>query len=136
MVLIKSDDRAEAGELPDEQLITGMLKFNEELAREGVLLSAEGLHPSSRGAKVSWEGGKVTVVDGPFTEAKEIIGGFMMWQVSSMDEAIEWVKRMPASDGQDGTIEIREIFESAEFGDHMTDDQREKDEQIRAQLGQ
>jgi hypothetical protein len=136
MVLIKADEAAEAGQLPDDELISGMLKFNEDLVRAGVMLAGEGLHPSSRGAKVNWAGGKVTVVDGPFTEAKEIIAGFWIWQVKSMDEAIEWVKRMPSSGEQDGTIEIREIFESAEFGEHMTDEQRERDERIRSQLGQ
>jgi hypothetical protein len=136
MVLIHGDEAAEAGQLPDEELVTGMLKFNEDLVRAGVMLSGEGLHPTSRGARVNWSAGKVTVVDGPFTEAKEIIAGFWIWQVKSMDEAIEWVKRMPSSGGQDGTIEIREIFESAEFGEHMTDEQRERDQRIRAQLGE
>jgi hypothetical protein len=136
MVLIHGDEAAEAGQLPDEELVTGMLKFNEDLVRAGVMLAGEGLHPTSRGARVNWTGGKVTVVDGPFTEAKEIIAGFWIWQVKSMDEAIQWVKRMPSSGQQDGTIEIREIFESAEFGEHMTDEQRERDERIRTQLGQ
>src|SRR5688572_18835572 len=104
MVLIKADDAAEAGQLPDEQLINDMLKYNEDLTQAGVMLGGEGLHPTSRGAKVVWAGGKVTVVDGPFTEAKEIIAGYWLWQVRSMDEAIEWVKRMPASGGQDGSI--------------------------------
>jgi hypothetical protein len=113
-----------------------MLKYNEELVRAGVMLAGEGLHPTSRGAKVVWSGGRVTVVDGPFAEAKEVIAGYWLWQVRYMDEAIEWVKRMPSSGGQEGTIEIREIFESAEFGEHMTAEQREKDERLRAQLGE
>ncbi|GIH06977.1 dehydrogenase [Rhizocola hellebori] len=136
MVLIKSDELAEAGQLPEQEMITGMIKFSEELVEAGVMLAGEGLHPSARGAKVNWTGGKVTVVDGPFTETKEIIAGYWLWQVNSMEEAIEWVKRMPASGKQDGTIEIREIFETAEFGDHMTDEQRERNERMRAQLGQ
>ena len=132
MVLIKADEAAEAGQLPDNELIDGMLKFNEQLVQAGVMLAGEGLHPSSRGVKVNWEAGKVTVVDGPFTEAKEIIAGFWIWQVSSMAEAIEWVKRMPSSEGQEGSIEIREVHDSAEF---LTDEQLARDERIRAQTG-
>ncbi|MEA2621213.1 MAG: hypothetical protein QOH61_123 [Chloroflexota bacterium] len=141
IVLMKADERSEAGQLPDERLIGAMMGFNEELVQAGVMLAGEGLHPSSRGAKVRWSGGKATVIDGPFTEAKELVAGFWLWQVRDMDEATEWVKRMyallsaagvPAPEGEDPGVEIREIFESQDFGENLTPELRARDERIRA----
>ena len=138
MVIMKADERSETGELPGEEIIGAMLKYSEELIKAGVMLAGEGLHPSARGARVTFRGGKTTVVDGPFAEAKELIAGFWLWQVKSMDEAIEWVKRMPASQGttddQVAEIEIREVFDAEEFGETMTPEQREQDARQRANL--
>ncbi len=115
MVMIKSDETAETGALPDPKFMAEMTRYNEELAKAGVLLAAEGLHPSSKGKRVKFSGGKTTVIDGPFTEAKELIAGFWLWQVRSMDEAVEWVKRLPKPDPLpaqgEGIIEIRQVFE-------------------------
>jgi len=117
MVLIKADKDTEAGVLPSEQLLADMGKYNEELVKAGIMLAGEGLHPSSKGARVRFSGGKLTVIDGPFTEAKELIAGFWLWQVKSIDEAIEWVKRIPNPDGvEEAEIEIRQVFEMEEFG--------------------
>ncbi len=135
MVMIKADEAAEAGQLPDGKLVDDMLKYNEELVRAGVMLAGEGLHPTSRAVKVKWEAGEVTVVDGPFAEAKEVIAGYWLWEVRSMEEAVEWVKRMPAGEGQEGSVEIRPIHEMAEFGEHLTEEQRAKDDEIRSKLG-
>jgi len=138
MVIMKADERAEAGELPGEEIIGAMLKYNEELIKAGVMLAGEGLHPSARGARVTFRGGKTTVVDGPFAEAKELIAGFWLWQVKSMDEAIEWVKRMPASQGttddQVAEIEIREVFDTEEFGETLTPELREQEARQRENL--
>jgi hypothetical protein len=138
MVIMKADERAEAGELPGEEIISAMLKYNEELIKAGVMLAGEGLHPSVRGARVTFRGGKTTVVDGPFAEAKELIAGFWLWQVKSMDEAIEWVKRMPASQGttddQVAEIEIREVFDTEEFGETLTPELREQEARQRGNL--
>ena len=134
MILIKADQNSEAGVLPDEQLLTAMGKFNEELAQAGVLLAGEGLHPSSKGARVRFSGGKQTVIDGPFAETKELIAGFWIWQVASKEEAIEWVKRCPNPLDGDAEIEIRQVFEADDFGDAFTPELREQEEQIRAQL--
>src|SRR5205823_2507040 len=112
MVIVKADKKSEAGVLPDEKILTEMGKFNEELVKAGVLLAAEGLHPSSRGARVRFAAGKRTVTDGPFTEAKELIAGFWLWQVKSKEEAIEWLKRAPFDETE---VEIRQVFEAAEF---------------------
>jgi hypothetical protein len=135
MVLIKADESAEAGVLPDREYIDAMLNYNEELVKAGVMLAGEGLHPSSRGKRVHFEGGKATVIDGPFTETKELLAGYMLWQVRSMEEAVEWVKRIPIPQGREadeGVIEIREVFETEEFGDTMTPEMREKDRFWRA----
>ena len=137
MVVIKSDEASEAGILPSEQLLADMGKYNEELVKAGIMLAGEGLHPSSKGKRVKFSGGKTTVIDGPFTEAKELIAGFWLWQVKSMDEAVEWVKRMPspppeASQGE-GLIEIRQVFEMEEFGDELTPELRKQEENVRAQ---
>jgi hypothetical protein len=118
MLLVKADKNSEAGVLPDEQLLTAMGKYNEELVKAGVLLAGEGLHPSSRGARVRFSGDTRTVIDGPFTESKELIAGFWLIQVRSLDEAIEWVKRIPnPTPGTEGEVEIRQVFEEADFGD-------------------
>ena len=113
MVLVKANKNTEAGVLPDEKLLTDMGKYNEELVKAGVLLSMEGLHPSTKGARVKFSGAKRTVIDGPFTEAKELIAGFWLWQVKSMAEAIEWAKRCPASDNE--VIEVRQVQEMSDF---------------------
>jgi len=133
MVLIKANGESEAGVLPDETLLTEMGNYNEELVKAGVMLAGEGLHPSSKGARVRFSGGKRTVIDGPFTEAKELIAGFWLWQVKSMDEAIEWVKRCPNPTGVEAEIEIRQVFEAEDFGAEFTPELREQEERLRAQ---
>jgi len=138
MVIIKANEDSEAGVMPSEQLLTDMGKFNEELAKAGVMLAGEGLHPSSKGKRVKFTGGKATVIDGPFTEAKELIAGFWLWQVRSIDEAVEWVKRMPNPDPGDqtseGVIEIRPVFEAEDFGDEFTPELQEQEARLRAQI--
>jgi len=134
MVLIKADKDSEAGVLPNEQLLTAMGKFNEELVNAGVMLAGEGLHPSSKGARVKFSGEKRTVIDGPFTEAKELIAGFWIWQVNSKEEAIEWVKRCPNPMGVESEIEIRQVFEAEDFGAEFTPELREQEERLRAQM--
>ena len=135
MILLKADKNTEAGVLPSEKLLTEMGKYNEELAKAGVLLAGEGLQPSSKGARVKFSGDKRTVVDGPFTETKELIAGFWLIQVKSKEEAIEWVKRCPnPMPGSEGEIEIRQVFETEDFGDELTPELREQEERLRAQL--
>jgi hypothetical protein len=134
MILIKADQNSEAGVMPSEQLLADMQKYNEELVKAGVLLDGEGLHPSSRGARVRFSGGRTTVIDGPFTEAKELIAGFWLWQVKSKEEAIEWVKRCPNPMDGESEIEIRQVFEADDFGDALTPELREADERLRAQV--
>src|SRR5881397_4053520 len=134
MILVKADKTTEAGVLPDEKLLTEMGKYNEELVKAGVLLAAEGLHPSSKGARVKFSGGKRTVVDGPFAEAKELIAGFWLIQVKSKEEAIEWVKRCPNPTGADAEIEIRQVFETPDFGPALTPELREAEERLRAEV--
>src|SRR6184192_1142040 len=133
MILVKADKNSEAGVLPDEQLLTAMGKYNEELAQAGVLLAAEGLHPSSKGARVTFAGSTRTVIDGPFAETKELIAGFWLWQVQSKEEAIEWVKRCPNPTEGAAEIEIRQVFEAEDFGDAFTPELREQEERLRAQ---
>ena len=133
MVLVKADKDSEAGVMPDEKLLTDMTKFNEELAKAGVMLAGEGLRPSSQGARVRFAGGKKTVIDGPFAEAKELVAGFWLWQVKSMDEAIEWLKRAPFEDTE---VEIRPVFEAAEFGEALSPELREREERIAAQAAE
>jgi hypothetical protein len=133
MILIKSNPRIEAGALPDEKLLTEMGKFNEELVKAGIMLDGQGLHPSSKGARVRFSGGKRTVIDGPFTEAKELIAGFWLWQVKSKEEAIEWVKRCPNPTGEESEIEIRQVFEADDFGEEFTPELREQEERLRAE---
>jgi hypothetical protein len=136
MVLIKANKDSEAGVLPDEKLLTEMGNFNEELVKAGVMLAGEGLHPSSKGARVKFSGTKRVVSDGPFAETKELIAGFWIWQVKSLQEAIEWAKKCPNPTGAEGEIEIRQIAEAADFGDAFTPELREQEERLRAQLAQ
>jgi len=131
MVIVKANKDSEAGVLPDEKILTEMGKFNEELAKAGVLLAGEGLHASSKGARVKFSGAKRTVTDGPFTEAKELVAGFWMWQVKSKDEAIAWLKRAPFEDGFE--VEIRQVFEADDFGPALTPETREREERLRAE---
>jgi hypothetical protein len=133
MILIKASKDSEAGVLPPEQLLTEMGQFNEELVKAGVMLAGEGLQPSSKGARVKFAGGNRTVVDGPFAETKELIAGFWLWQVKSMDEAIEWVKRIPNPTGDDGEVEIRQVFEADDFGPELSPKLRKQEERLRAQ---
>ena len=134
MVIVKADKNSEAGVLPDEKLLTEMGKFNEELAKAGIMLAGEGLHPSSKGARVRFSGNKRTVIDGPFAKTKELIAGFWLWQVKSKQEAIEWVKRCPnPMPGTESEIEIRQVFEADDFGEAFTPELREQEERVRAQ---
>ena len=133
MVLVKANKDTEAGVLPDERLLTEMGNYNEELGKAGLILAMEGLHPSSKGARVRFSGAKRTVIDGPFTESKELIAGFWLWQVKSMAEAIEWVKRCPNPTGAESEIEIRQVFEAEDFGAEFTPELREQEERLRAQ---
>jgi hypothetical protein len=133
MVIVKANKESEANVMPDTQLLAEMGKYNEELVKAGIMLGGEGLHPSSKGKKVRFAGTKRTVVDGPFAEAKELIAGYWLWQVKSMDEAVEWVKRCPNPMNGESEIEIRQVFENEEFGDAMTPELREQDARIRAQ---
>ena len=134
MILIKADQNSEAGVMPSEELLTEMGRFNEELAKAGVLLAGEGLHPSAKGARVRFSGADRKVIDGPFAETKELIAGFWLWQVRSMDEAVEWVKRCPNPMPGDSEIEIRQVFEAEDFGDALTPELRAQEERLRAQV--
>ena len=135
MVIVKANKDSEAGVLPDEKLLAEMGKYNEELAKAGVLLAAEGLQPSSKGARVRFSGGKRTVIDGPFAETKELIAGFWLIQAKSKEEAIEWVKRSPNPfPGKESEIEIRQVFEAQDFGAEFTPELREQEERVRAQV--
>ena len=134
MVLVKADKDSEAGVMPNEQLLTAMGNFNDELVKAGVMVAGEGLHPSSKGARVKFSGAQRTVIDGPFTEAKELIAGYWIWQVGSKEEAIEWVKRCPNPMGGESEIEIRQVFEADDFGTEFTPELREQDERQRAQM--
>ena len=132
MVIVKADKNSEAGIMPSRKILEDMGKFNEELVKAGVMLAAEGLHPSSKGKRVKFSGAKPTVTDGPFTESKELIAGFWLWQVRSMDEAIEWIKRSPFGGGAE--IEIRPVFEADDFGAELTPELREQEERLRKQV--
>jgi hypothetical protein len=134
MVMVKATEESEAGVMPTEELLTEMGKYNEELVKAGVMLAGEGLHPSSKGARVRFSGKERTVVDGPFAETKELVAGFWLIQVKSMDEAIEWVKRCPNPMNEDSEIEIRQVFETEDFGDELTPELREQEERLRAQV--
>ena len=134
MVMVKATKNSEAGAMPTEKLLAEMGKFNEELVKAGVMLAGEGLHPSSKGARVKFSGGKTTVIDGPFAETKELVAGFWLWQVKSKEEAIEWVKRCPdPMPGEESEIEIRQVFEAEDFGAEFTPELRKQEERIRAQ---
>jgi len=130
MVLVKADENSEAGTLPDEKILAEMGKFNEELVNAGVMLAGEGLQASSKGARVKFDGKKRTVIDGPFSEANELIAGYWLWQVKSMDEAIDWLKRAPFDQTE---VEIRQVFETEDFGPAMTPELREQEERLRAE---
>jgi hypothetical protein len=132
MVLVKASKESEAGQMPDEKILSAMTKYNEELVKAGVMLAGEGLHPSSKGARVRFEGKNRTVIDGPFAETKELLAGFWLWQVKSLDEAIEWLKRAPFDGGTE--IEVRPIFSQEDFGNELTPELRAREEALRAQL--
>ena len=132
MVIVKANKESEAGVLPDQKVLAAMGKYNEELVKAGVMLAGEGLHASSKGARVRFEGpSKRTVIDGPFTETKELIAGFWLWQVKSKEEALEWLKRAPF---QEGEVELRQVFETEDFGESMTPEMRAQEERLRAQV--
>ena len=133
MILVKATKDSEAGVMPSEKLLTEMGKFNEELVKAGVMLAGEGLHPTSRGARVRFSGGQRTVIDGPFAETKELIAGYWLWQCKSKEEAIEWVKRCPNPYNEDGEVEIRQLFEAEDFGAELTPELRRQEASIRAQ---
>jgi hypothetical protein len=134
MVLIRANQDTEAGILPSQELLTQMGQYNEELVKAGIMLAGEGLQPSSKGARIHFSGTKPTVIDGPFSETKELIAGFWIWQVRSKDEAIEWAKRIPNPAGDDFDIEIRQVFEADDFGDQMTPELREQEQRLGAQM--
>ena len=139
MVLIKANEDSEAGVMPSERLFTEMGNFNEELVKAGVMKAGEGLHPSSKGVRVRFAGGKDdkrTVIDGPFAETKELLAGFWLWEVQSMAEAIDWVKRIPNPDGEETEVEIRPVFEAEDFGDELTPELREQEERLRVALAE
>jgi hypothetical protein len=135
MVIVKATKNSEAGIMPSEKLLEQMGKFNEELVKAGVMLAGEGLHPSSKGKRVIFSGGKKTVVDGPFAETKELIAGFWLWQVKSLEEAIEWVRRCPdPMPGEEAAIEIRPVFEAEDFGKELTPELRAQEDRLRAEI--
>ena len=132
MVLVKANKDSEAGVMPNQKLLTDMGKFNEELVKAGVMLAGEGLQPSSKGVRVKFSGDKRVLIDGPFAETKELVAGFWLWKVKSLEEAIEWLKRAPFDGGTE--IEIRPLFEAQDFGDEFTPELREQEERLRAQI--
>jgi hypothetical protein len=131
MVLIKATGQSEAGEMPSQELLEEMTAFNEELVRAGVMLAGDGLHPSSKGVRVEFSGSERKVIDGPFAETKELLAGYWVWQVKSMDEAIEWARRIPNPTGEDGVVEIRPVFEADDFGEEFTAELREREARLR-----
>lgn len=136
MVIVKANQKSEAGVMPSEKLLSDMGKFNEELVKAGIMLAGDGLHPSAKGKRIRFAGGKKTVIDGPFTETKEIIAGFWIWQVKSMEEAVEWAKRCPSdpNDPEESFLELRPVFETEDFGAEMTPELREQEARLRAEL--
>jgi hypothetical protein len=134
MVLIKASERSEAGEMPSEELLEQMTGYNEELVKAGVMLAGDGLHPSSKGVRVEFSGSERKVIDGPFAETKELLAGYWVWQVKSMEEAIEWVKRIPNPEGEHSVVEIRPVFEAEDFGEELTPTLREREREIGRQL--
>jgi hypothetical protein len=135
IVMIKATEQSEAGEMPSEKLLTEMTAYNEELVKAGMMLAGDGLHPSSKGKRVVFSGSDRKVIDGPFSETKELLSGYWVWQVKDMDEAIEWVKRIPDTDeGTEAIVEIRPVFETEDFGDELTPELREREDRMREQL--
>jgi hypothetical protein len=134
VVLIKASERSEAGEMPSQELLEQMTAYNEELVKAGVMLAGDGLHPSSKGVRVEFSGSERKVLDGPFAETKELLAGYWVWQVKSMDEAIEWVKRIPNPEGEHSVVEIRPVFEAEDFGEEFTPELREREREIERQL--
>jgi hypothetical protein len=134
MVLVPGNRESEAGEMPSTEDLEAMTKYNEELVKAGVMLAGDGLHPTSKGARVRFDGGKRTVIDGPFTEAREIVAGYWVWECASREEAIEWLKRAPFDDGTE--VELRQIFEAEDFGDELTPELREAGERMRQQTAE
>ena len=134
MVIVKANEDTEAGVMPSEQLLADMGKFNEELVNAGIMQAGEGLHPSSRGKRIRFSGTNRTVIDGPFSETKELIAGYWLWQVKSMEEAVEWLKRCPNPMMSESEIEIRPVFEAEDFGAEFTPELREQEERLRAQM--
>jgi hypothetical protein len=136
MVLVKANEQSERGEMPSEKLLTEMTAFNEELVKAGVMLAGDGLHPSAKGVRVAFSGSERKVIDGPFAETKELLAGYWIWQVKSLDEAVEWVRRMPAPDDgvDEAIVEIRPVFEAEDFGDELTPELREREAAMRAQV--
>jgi hypothetical protein len=132
MVIVKASKESEAGQMPDEKILTDMGKYNEQLVKAGIMTAGEGLHPSSKGKRVRFSGNERTVIDGPFTETKELIAGFWLWQVKSMDEAVEWLKRAPFGGGTE--LEIRPIFEMEDFGKEFTPEARAREERLRKEI--
>ena len=133
MVLIKATEQSEAGEMPSQELLEQMTDFNEDLVRAGVMLAGDGLHPSSKGVRVEFSGRERKVIDGPFAETKELLAGYWLWQVKSLDEAIEWTKRIPNPTGEHGVVEIRPVFEADDFGEEFTPELREREARLREQ---
>jgi hypothetical protein len=136
MVMVKATGESEAGEMPSTEMLEAMGRYNEELVKAGVMLAGEGLHPSSKGARVRFDGASRTVVDGPFAETKELVAGFWLFQVSSLDECIEWVKRCPNPMPGPSEIEIRQVFTSEDFGEEFTPELRDREDRLRAEIGQ
>jgi hypothetical protein len=136
MVIVKANKDTEAGIMPSEQLLREMGNYNDQLVKAGIMLAGEGLHPSSKGARIQFSGNNRTVIDGPFAETKELIAGFWLWQVKSMQEAIEWAKRCPNPTGDQSVLEIRPLFEAADFGSELTPELREQEERLREQAAQ
>ena len=134
MVIIKATKDTEAGVMPDQQLLTDMGTFNEELVKAGIMQSGEGLHPSSKGKRIKFSGSKRTVVDGPFAETKELIAGYWVWQTRSLEEAVEWARRIPNPTGAEGEVEIRQVFEADDFGAEFTPELREQEDRLRAEM--
>jgi hypothetical protein len=136
MVMVKATQESEAGQMPSTELLTAMGNYNEELVKAGVMLAGEGLHPSAKGKRVRFSGKSRTVIDGPFAEAKELVAGFWLWQVKSMEEAIEWARRCPNPHNEDSEIEIRQVFEADDFGEEYTPELREQEERQRAAIAE
>ena len=134
IVIVKASKESEAGVMPDEKMLAEMGKYNEELVKAGIMLAGEGLHPSSRGKRVRFSGASRTVVDGPFAETKELMAGYWLWQVKSMDEAVEWLKKCPNPHNEESEVEIRPVFEAEDFGAEFTPELRERDQRLRGQI--